>query len=221
MNQAPQTPDVKTVVQELFPQFPRALAEEISSVASIVSFEAGTTLMRTGQQIRSTLIIAEGLVKIFREDDEGNEFFVYHLDRGKACSLSFVCAVKQETSEIMARAVTDVVALQIPLHHMDEWMLKHRSWNQFVLQSYRERFEELLITIDHIAFRNMDERLSFYLKRHRDKMGTGMLAITHAEIASELNSSREVISRLLKKMSEQGRIKMHRQFIEILDIEVK
>jgi CRP/FNR family transcriptional regulator, anaerobic regulatory protein len=209
----------ENTIAQGFPTFEPALVTEINEVAELRHYKEGETLMRTGQYIRSTLLIVEGLVKIYREDDEGNEFFMYYLDAGNACALSMVCATRQETSEIMAKAVADTTVLAIPLKNMDEWMTKYKSWYHFVLGSYRDRFEELLQTIDHIAFRNMDERLVFYLKRHQDKLKSANLNLSMTEIAQELNSSREVISRLMKKLSEKGLIRLHRSFIEIIDLD--
>jgi CRP/FNR family transcriptional regulator, anaerobic regulatory protein len=209
----------ENIIAQGFPTFEPALVTEINEVAELRHYKEGETLMRTGQYIRSTLLIVEGLVKIYREDDEGNEFFMYYLDAGNACALSMVCATRQETSEIMAKAVADTTVLTIPLKNMDEWMTKYKSWYHFVLGSYRDRFEELLQTIDHIAFRNMDERLVFYLKRHQDKLKSANLNLSMTEIAQELNSSREVISRLMKKLSEKGLIRLHRSFIEIIDLD--
>jgi CRP/FNR family transcriptional regulator len=157
--------------------------------------------------------VIEGIVKIYREDDEGNEFFIYYLEPGQACALSMVCASRQETSEIMAVAVTDTQVLTIPFNITDEWMTKYKSWNNFVLSSYRQRFEELLVTLDHVAFRNMDERLEFYLKRQAEKLGNN-LQLTHQQIAEDLNSSREVISRLLKNMEKNKRLVLNRSSIE-------
>lgn len=197
----------------LFPGFEDDLCNEILEHATVKEFKPGETLMRAGQTIRSTLIIIEGTVKLYREDEEGNEFFIYQLNAGQACSLSLVCAAKHEISEVLAKALTDTVALSIPLEYMDKWMSKYKSWYQFVITSYRDRFEELLKTIDAIAFRNMDERLEFYLKNQVKNFGTN-LKITHQEIANDLNSSREVISRLLKKMEAKKWLIIHRNFIE-------
>jgi CRP/FNR family transcriptional regulator len=211
--------DLKQEIELKFPSFEKELIEDISIVGEVRSFPEGETLMRTGQYIRSTILILDGLVKIYREDEEGNEFFMYYIDPGKACALSLICAVKQETSELMAKAVTDVTMLSIPLMYMDQWMTKYKSWYHFVLGSYRERFEELLQTIDHIAFRNMDERLVFYLKRHQQKIKGNFIPLSFTEIAQELNSSREVISRLMKKLSDKGLIKLHRSQIEIVKLD--
>ena len=200
-------------LQQLFPNLEEGLYGEMVKHGTVLEIKAGETLLKVGQTIRSTMLILEGLVKLYREDNEGKEFFIYHLDAGQACSLSMVCAAKQETSEVLAKALTDATVLAIPLEYMDQWMSKYKSWYQFVITSYRNRFEELLKTIDAIAFTNMDERLEYYLKKQVEKLGNN-LKITHQEIANDLNSSREVISRLLKKMETKGWLTIHRNSIE-------
>ncbi len=201
------------LLKNKFPSLEEGLYEEIINHATIKEVKAGETLLRVGQTIRSTMLILDGLVKLYREDDNGKEFFIYHLEAGQACSLSMVCAAKHETSEVLAKAMTDVTVLSIPLEFMDQWMSQYKSWYQFVITSYRNRFEELLKTIDAIAFTNMDERLEFYLKSQVDKLGVN-LKTTHQDIASDINSSREVVSRLLKKMEAKGWLVIHRNSIE-------
>ena len=197
----------------LFPNLEEGLYNEIVKHGTIKEVKAGETLLKVGQTIRSTMLIIDGLIKLYREDDEGKEFFIYHLNAGQACSLSMVCAAKHETSEILAKALTDATVLAIPLEFMDQWMGKYKSWYQFVITSYRNRFEELLKTIDAIAFTGMDERLEYYLKKQVEQLGNN-LKVTHQEIANDLNSSREVISRLLKKMETKGWLTIHRNSIE-------
>lgn len=204
--------------EEIFPSFEKPLRDIIEEKSEIKYFKAGDQLMRTGQYFRSTMLIIEGLVKVYREDDQGNEFFMYYLQPGQACALSMVCATKSEASQIMAKAVKDTSVIAIPLQYMDEWMAQYKTWYHFVLETYRSRFEELLVTIDHVAFRAMDERLVFYLKKHQDTLHSNIIEISHQEIAQELNSSREVISRLLKKMEQLGKVKLYRNSIEIVKI---
>jgi CRP/FNR family transcriptional regulator len=206
-------PGTTLPLSTIFPSFEKAVLAEMQEKMTINSFRAGDKLVKKGQYFRSSLLILEGLVKIYREDDDGNEFFIYYLEPGQACALSMVCASRRETSEVMALAVTDTEVMTIPLDVTDDWMTRYKSWSNFVLASYRERFEELLITLDHVAFRNMDERLEFYLKRQANKMGKH-LQLTHQEIANDLNSSREVISRLLKNMENNKRLILHRSSIE-------
>lgn len=206
------------IFEEVFPSFEKSLQKELTEKSEIRTFKAGEQLMRTGQYFRSTMLIIEGLVKVYREDEQGSEFFMYYLQPGQACALSMVCATKSETSQIMAKAVKDTTVIAIPLQYMDEWMTQYKTWYHFVLETYRSRFEELLVTIDNIAFQAMDERLLFYLKRHRETLKTDIITISHQEIANELNSSREVISRLLKKMEQMGKVKLQRNAIELISL---
>ena len=183
------------------------------------TIQPGELLVRSGQNIRSTLLVLDGLIKIYREDDDGNEFFMYYLDGGKACAISLVCALGQERSEVMARAIKPSTILSVPVDVVNEWMGRYKSWAQFAVSTYRERFEELLHTIDHIAFRNMDERLVFYMRRHQQQFNSNIMTLSNREIAQDLNSSREVISRLMKKLSEKGVIKLHGSHVELLDLD--
>jgi len=114
--------------------------------------------------------------------------------------------------------MSPVTALAIPIQHMDGLMRDHRQWYYFVLETYRSRFEELLDVIDHVVFHGMDQKLEFYLKRQFDAIGGNVIAITHQEIADDLNSSREVISRLLKKLESQKRIEISRNEITRLNL---
>ncbi len=205
-------PDLKT----LFPSFSNDLLSEIDAHGIYKSFQAGDVIMRTGQYIRNTVLVLKGNIKIYREDDDGGEFFMYYLQPGQACAISMICATKSETSRIMAKVVDDAELMMIPLPLMDKWMMQHRSWYEFVIDTYRSRFEEVLEVINSIAFKAMDERLEFYLKRHRDACGCLDLKLSHQEIATELNTSREVVSRLLKKLEQRGAVKLHRNHIELL-----
>ena len=201
-----------------FPSFEKELIKEIIKVSELRYFETGEVIIRTGQYIKASLLVLEGLIKIYREDKEGNEYFIYYIDGGKACALSLICDHKHDTSGVMAKSVAKTYVISIPLIYADKWMTQFKSWNQFALNSYKERFEELLQTIDHIAFRNMDERLIYYLKQHQKSLKSDKIEISITEIAHELNTSREVVSRLLKKLSERGLIELHRTYIKVSNL---
>lgn len=203
-------------IKKLFPSFSNDLLQDIESLATLKTFEEGSVLIRSGQYIRTTVLVAKGKIKIYREDEEGNEFFMYYLMPGQACAISMICATKQETSQIMAKVVEDTEVIMIPLQQMEQWMSEHKSWYEFVVETYRSRFEEVLQVIDQIAFRSMDERLEFYLKRHSKANKTNILQTSHQEIATDLSTSREVISRLLKKMEQRNLVKLHRNSIELI-----
>lgn len=204
--------------RHLFPDLEEGLQRELKEKGRIIHAEAGQVLLQTGQNIRSTIIVLEGLVKLYRENDEGGEFFMYHLHPGDGCALSLICDRTFRTSAVTAKAVTDAVLLVVPLDETENWMRQYRTWYHFVVGTYRKRYEELLETIDHIAFKNMDERLEFYLRRHSKSLNTRVLKITNTEIAQELNSSREVISRLMKKLAEDGKVRLLKNGIELVKL---
>jgi CRP/FNR family transcriptional regulator len=204
-------------LQKIFPQFDPELIQFLERVAQIAEYREGDMIMRTGQYFKNAIVILDGRVKLYREGENGEEFFLYFLGRGNACALSMICATKNETSQLKAQAITPVKALSIPLQFMDELMRNHRNWYYFVLENYRNRFEEILQVVDQIAFHSMDEKLEFYLKRQFQVLGK-TITITHQQIADDLNSSREVISRLLKKLENQNRVSVSRNEITNLAI---
>jgi CRP/FNR family transcriptional regulator, anaerobic regulatory protein len=202
--------------KELFPQFEPGLIEIIEKESVQKKFVPGEVIMRTGQYIKSTALVLEGKIKIYRESQDGGEFLMYFLGPGQACAVSMICALQSETSEITAIAEEETEVLLIPVQLMDDLMNKYKSWYQFVIQTYRSRFDELITVVDNIAFKNMDERLEFYLKRYVKNSGKNTIELSHQQIADDLNSSREVISRLLKKMEQQKRVRLNRNMIEMI-----
>ena len=201
--------------KKLFTDFDPSLIELIEKESTLKKFQPGEIIMRTGQFIKSTALITEGRVKIYREGPDGGEFLMYYLGPGQACAVSMICALQAKSSEITAVAEEEAEILLLPIQLMDQLMKEHRSWYQFVIQTYRNRFDELLAVVDDVAFRNMDERLEFYLKRYQSKTGKQKIELSHQQIAEDLNSSREVISRLLKKMEQRGLLKLNRNLIEL------
>jgi CRP/FNR family transcriptional regulator len=202
----------------IFPQLEKAVVDKLISNGQQKTFAAGTILMDSGQYIKNTMIILKGRVKVYRQDEEGQDYFLYFLEAGQACALSMICAIRQETSGLMAIADEETEVLIVSLSVMDDLMLHHRSWYQFVLHSYRQRFEEVLEALDQVAFKSMDERLVFYLKKQQNSLKSKLIKHTHEEIARDLGSSRVVISRLLKALENKGHVKLHRNQIEIVQL---
>ena len=204
-------------LHQIFPQFDEELINHLEKIGQVVEFEKEEMLMRTGQYFKNSMLILDGRVKLYREGTDGEEFFLYYLEKGSACALSMICATRNEASAIKARAMSPVKALEIPIQHMDALMKEYRQWYYFVLETYRARFGELLEVIDQVAFHSMDQKLEFYLKRQFDSFKSNRITVTHQEIADDLNSSREVISRLLKKLESQKRISISRNEITRLN----
>ncbi len=197
-------------------QFEPALIEEIHQVASFMEVPEGEDLMKPGQYIKSMPLLLSGSIKILRPDNEGNELLLYHLEKGDTCAMTMTCCLGNTKSEIHAVTETPAKLLMIPIGKMEEWASKYKTWRNFVFASYHERMMELLESVDNIAFNKMDERLENYLQNRIEILNSKHIYTTHKEIAHDLNTSRVVISRLLKKMENNKKIKLHRSFIEVL-----
>ena len=193
----------------LFPDWEQGLYESVLENAELKEANAGAVLLKRGQNIKSAMLVVEGTIKLYQEDEDGGEYFMYHLNPGEACAVTLVCNYHHELSQVLAKAVTDIKFLAIPITFMEKWLNTYKSWHHFVIKTYRSRYEELLKTIHEVAFKNMDERLEYYIKKQVDQFGV-TVKLTHQDIANDLNTSREVISRLLKKMEHNGWIKMNR-----------
>ena len=161
-------------------------------------------------------ILIRGNIKVMRPHENGGHLLLYHLEQGQTCSMTLNCCMADAQSEIYAIAETSTELLMIPIHKMEEWMKKYHSWRKFILNSYHSRMMEMLESIDSIAFSHMDARLERYLSEKAHVQGKAQLSITHQEIAEDLNTSRVVISRLLKKMESEQKIQLQRNLIQLL-----
>jgi CRP/FNR family transcriptional regulator len=198
--------------------FEKELLDEIIAIGTLKEVPEGYKLMEIGEYIKSMPLLVSGAIKILREDSEGDELLLYYLEKGETCSMTLTCCMSQSKSEIRAIAEIDTILIMIPIHKMEEWTAKYTSWRNFVFDSYHKRVNELLNTVDSIAFQNMDERLLNYLKEKNRINKDNSIHNTHQEIAYDLHSSRVVISRLLKKLEEMGKIELHRNYIKIINL---
>lgn len=205
-----------TQLQSFESLFEHKLVEEIHATAKVMNIPAGGVIMDYGQTIRLIPIITKGTAKVLRQDEEGNELLLYYVNANESCAMTFTCCMEHNTSEIKAVAEEDVELLAVPVTVMDSWLVKYPSWKNFVMRTIRIRFNELLNTIDHIAFQKLDERLIDYLKEKAKATGSTLLNLSHQEIASELASSRVVISRLLKKLENDKKLLLYRNQIKLL-----
>jgi len=209
--------NILDLVRKNFPQIAEVkLQEEIASVGKIYNFRAGEVIMDYGSYVRLVPMVIKGSIKVSRESEDGNEIFLYYLNPGETCAMSFTCCMMNKKSDIRTTAEEDVELIGIPIKYVDEWMSKFQSWKNFVMRSYDNRMKELMYTIDSIAFKKMDERLLKYLHDKSETIRSKVINATHQEIAFDLNASREAVSRLLKQLEKQEEVRLGRNQIELL-----
>jgi CRP/FNR family transcriptional regulator len=158
--------------------------------------------------------VIKGAVRIMRHNEEGQEVFLYHLYPGQTCAMALNCCQAGRRSMIKAVVEDDADILLVPVKLIEEWF-KYPEWRSFINTTYGTRFSELLGVIDLIAFSNMDKQLLHYLTERSKALNTKALYITHQEIADELHTHREAISRLLRTMEEKKLVKLGRHTIEL------
>ncbi len=202
---------------ELFENtFEPELLEEFNSKAKRVSVKEGDIILDFGQTVRVIPIVLSGTLKISRLDDAGKELLLYYVSAKESCAMTFTCCMQQFPSEVKATAEEDTEFLALPITAMDEWMMTFPTWKSFVMRTIRTRFNELLRSIDQLAFQKLDERLIHYLKEKSKTTGSALINLSHEQIANEMASSREVISRLLKRLENENKLLLYRNQIKLL-----
>lgn len=196
--------------------FEPELLHQIESKAKIVSVKEGDVILDIGDMVRVIPLLIKGILRISRLDQSGKELLLYYVQAQESCAMTFTCCMQQFPSEIKATAETDVEFVAVPIHYMDEWLAKYPTWKSFVMRTIRSRFNELLHTIDQLAFQKLDERLIHFLKEKSKVTGSTIINLSHEEIALEMASTREVISRLLKKLENDKRVLLYRNQLKIL-----
>lgn len=208
-------------VQQLFSNiFEPELIDNVLEVGQFCAFEEGEILIDVGEEITSIPLMISGAIKIMREDNEGNEIFLYYVEPGSTCASSLTCCINNHKSNILAIVEDKAEFIAVPVDKMDDWMSRFKSWRHFILNNYADRYEELLYVVDLLAFKGMEERISNYLKEKAAVHHSTTVFISHQQIAIDLNTSREVVSRILKQMERAGAIQLKRGEILLNPIEV-
>ncbi len=193
------------------------LLDRLLEKGQFSTFEPGKTLMEPGQFVKAVPLVLEGSIKIMRMDEEGKELFLYYLEAGETCALSLTCCSAARPSEIKAVVEEKASLLFIPIQVHEQLVDEFKQWKDFVSTTYQHRFQEMLVVLDAIAFKRMDERLMNYIVTKMKQLKTNELHTTHQEVANELGTAREVISRLLKQLEKKKWIELGRNVIYIRD----
>lgn len=192
------------------------LKEELYRHGIQKNYPAGSVIINENSYIRSIPLVTSGLLKVIRTEDDGREILLYYIKAGESCIMSFLGGMHNETSKIRAEVEEDVEILFLPVEKVSRFIKEYPEWLDYIFRLYHKRFEELLEIVNAIAFKKVDERLLELLKKKSSLSGSSSVSVTHEQLANELGTARVVVSRLLKKLEEDGKVELGRNKITLL-----
>jgi CRP/FNR family transcriptional regulator len=204
-----------SIPKNIIPHLNDELRNELQSKGHLKQFETGEVILKENSNIKSIPIILSGSLKVSREDQTGKELLLYYVKPGESCVMSFFGGLHHDTSKVKAIAEEPTEILFISVEDSNEWLKKFPGWIDFIFLLYHKRFEELLEVVNEIAFQKIDERILLLLQKKTKLSGQKDIITTHQQIADELGTSREVVSRLLKQMEGEGKIALSRNKITL------
>lgn len=199
--------------------FEPELINEICMNGNLRTFKPDEEIIDIGMLITHMPLVISGSIKIMTEDKDGDELLLYYLDMGDTCAVTLNCCTKKAQSTVRAISETDVELLFVPVEKMEEWMIKYKSWRNYVLDSYNTRLNEMVAAFDNIVFHSLEERLEKYIRDKAWISKSSTLSLSHQDIANDLHSSRVAVSRLMKKLEQNGIIRQHRNKVVVVEFE--
>lgn len=207
---------METLRNSLMLLFETALVEEILAIKNVKPFKEGETIIDYGMAIKFMPYIISGTIRVMKNDEDNREILLYYLSSNESCSMAYSCCMEAKKSEVRAIAEDNVALIAIPHDKLDEWLIKYPSWKSYIFNGFTQRFNELLKSIESIAFHKLDERLITYLANKAKITGKSALQLSHSQIAEEMGTSRVVISRLLKHLENDKKLLLYRNEIKLL-----
>ena len=198
--------------------FEPELIDEILKVGYFDSIKSGKTLIDIGDYIMYIPLILKGVVKIVRKEKEGEELTLYYLEPGDTCAISFANCIERKESIFRVIVESDIEAVFIPVDIVDDWLVRYKSWRHFIIDSYHFRLLEMVGSIDSLAFMKLKSRVWKYLSDKVNISNNIDLDVTHQQIAQDLNSTRVVISRILKELHDEDKIYSTRSKVKVLEL---
>lgn len=208
--------DLKKILRETFPVFNNnELVEALIDNCQYFKLPSDTELIHMGSYISVVPLVISGMIKVFREDSEGREVFLYYIKKGESCALTMTSCFKKEKSYIKAKVIEETAFLAIPVELVRNFHNNYPVWSKFVFSTFSKRFDEILRVLESVVFHSMDERLAIYLIDKATSLKSSIVYISHKEIADDLVTSREVVSRLLKQMEKKQLVELYRGKIKL------
>lgn len=202
-------------VQHYLPGFSTELQQEMAEHATLMEIPAGTEILREGQYVKVIPIVLTGVVKVVAHFEE-KELLLYYIEPKESCVMSFSASLKNEPSRINAQTEEDSLVMLLPVEKVARWVREYPPINQLFYQQYNQRYSELLDTINHLLFNRLDQRVYNYLLEKTKLKGEKVLQIRHRQIAAELGTVREVVTRVLKRLEQEGKVRQTLDGIEII-----
>lgn len=202
--------------KKLLPIFERQLVEEIIESGEVMSLREGDVVMDYDKKVTFLPLVLSGTIRVMRRDEEGREILLYYLSNNESCAMAYACCMEAKKSEVKAVAEDNVELIRIPHNKLDEWLVKYPSWKSYIFNSFAHRFNEMLKSLESVAFHKLDERLVKYLRNKAKVSGKNSIQLSHNQIAEEMGTSRVVISRLLKQLENDNKLVLYRNEIKLL-----
>ena len=180
------------------------------------NFKEGDVILDEQMRIKSIPIVTRGSVRVIRRDEDGRELLLYYIRSGESCIMSFLGGIHNDTSKVVAVAEEDTEILFLPIDRVTAMIKENPEWLDYIFRLYHKRFEELLDVVNAVAFRKVDERLLDFIRKKCAMTSSKTLHVTHEQLANELGTARVVVSRLLKRMEEEGIVQLGRNKITLV-----
>lgn len=190
--------------------FENDLKTEIGNCQT-VTVDKNVVLAESGKYMKVIPLVLNGSIRVYRNDYElDREILLYYISSGQTCMMSLVASFTNMQSQVHALTERKSELLLIPTDKVREWQIKYPKWNGFIIQTFLNRYTELLNTINDLSFKNIDERLYNYLIQYHHRQGDDKVLLTHKRLANELGTTRVVISRLLKEFEKKEVVELLR-----------
>lgn len=192
----------------------RDFLAELEKHTILAPIKAKTEIIREGQKNKYVPFLTKGSIKVFTLND-GRELIYYYIKPNDSCLMTFSSIFTDHVSRVYAVAEEDSEALLIPISVMHDWLIQFPEINKLFYREYDKRFSEIMNMVNDAVFHKLDKRVLNYIKQQISLTGNNPVKITHREIANSLGSSREVVSRVLKKIESDGEIVQTKEGLKI------
>lgn len=204
-----------TEIKKYLPEFSNELLNEIAEYGQLKEIPEGVEILKEGQYVKAIPIVLEGLVKTFTRAEE-KELLLYYIGPAQSCIMSFSAGLSNAPSRIFAFTEDASLLLLLPADKLSKWVKQYPQINELFFQQYNLRYTEMLDTINSLLFDKLDQRLYNYLLEKSKLKGEKILSLRHKQIAGELGTAREVITRVIKRLEQEGKVRQLPEGIEII-----